>query len=160
MQKAKFKMSKISLLIISIANPILIGVYKDGRLEETIKGDGKTSDVLPQIVDELLKKTSICELIYVNGPGSYMSIKLAYIFLKTLSITLDIPFLAISGFDLNNNSPIKALGKKYFFLDKNGEIKMRFLDDNEIINDFELPLVIDYEKCFADTLPNYQLPVV
>jgi len=153
-------MSKISLLVISIANPILIGVYKEGNLKETIKGYGKTSDVLPKIIDELLKKMSIGELIYVNGPGSYMSIKLAYIFLKTLSITLNIPFLALSGFDVNNNSPIKALGKKYFFLDENNEIKMRFLDDDEIVNDFVLPLVINYEKCFSDTLPNYQLPAV
>ncbi|MBI3873599.1 MAG: hypothetical protein HY307_01035 [Arcobacter sp.] len=153
-------MSKISLFIISISSPILVGIYKNGILEKTIKSDGKTSDILPNIVNEILKKTKIDELIYVNGPGSYMSIKLAYIFLKTLSITLDIPFFALSGFDTNGNSPIKALGKKYFFLDENNEIKMRFLDADETVKEFHLPQIIDYSLCFNDTLPNYQLPAV
>lgn len=151
---------KTTLFIISIANPILIGIYKDGILDETIAKDGKTSDVLPNIVDQILEKTTIDEIIYVNGPGSYMSIKIAYIFLKTLSITLDIPFLAISGFDLNGKSPIKALGQKYFFLNNDNEIKMRFLEDDETVKSFSLPQKIDYSLCLADTLPNYQLPAV
>jgi tRNA A37 threonylcarbamoyladenosine modification protein TsaB len=151
---------KTTLFIISIANPILIGIYKNGTLEETIEKEGKTSDILPHTVDEILKTTSIDEIIYVNGPGSYMSIKIAYIFLKTLSISLDIPFLAISGFDLNGNSPIKALGQKYFFLDNNNEISLRFLEVDEKINSFHLPTKINYSLCFVDTLPNYQLPAV
>jgi tRNA A37 threonylcarbamoyladenosine modification protein TsaB len=151
---------KTTLFIISIANPILIGIYKNGILTETIEKEGKTSDILPHIVNQILEKQTIDEIIYVNGPGSYMSIKIAYIFLKTLSITLDVPFLAISGFDTNGNSPIKALGQKYFFLDINSEIKMRSLELNEIINNFVLPEEINYELCFADTLPNYQLPAV
>ncbi len=151
---------KATLFVISIANPILIGIYKNGILEETIENDGKTSDILPHIVNQILEKQNIDEIIYVNGPGSYMSIKIAYIFLKTLSITLDIPFLAISGFSVNANSPIKALGQKYFFLDSDGEIKTRFLDENEKLNNFILPQKIHYSLCFEDTLPNYQLPVV
>lgn len=151
---------KTTLFIISIANPILIGIYKNGTLDETIQEEGKTSDILPHVVDEILKNHDLNEIVYVNGPGSYMSIKIAYIFLKTLSITLDIPFLAISGFDVNSNSPIKALGQKYFFLDNDGEIKMRFLEADEKINNFTLPQKIDYELCFEDTLPNYQLPAV
>lgn len=106
---------KTTLFVISIANPILIGIYRDGTLEKIIEKYGKTSDILPNTVDNILQTTSIDEIIYVNGPGSYMSIKITYIFLKTLSITLNIPFMAISGFDVNNNSPIKALGQKYFF---------------------------------------------
>ncbi len=151
---------KTTLLVISIANPILIGLYKDGSLIETIKSQEKTSDILPTIVDEILKKESLNEIIYVNGPGSYMSIKIAYIFLKTLSITLEADFLALSGFDLNQNSPIKALGKKYFYKDENGKINLRFLEDGEIIEPFSLPQKIDYSLCLQDTLPNYQLPAV
>jgi tRNA A37 threonylcarbamoyladenosine modification protein TsaB len=151
---------KTTLFIISIANPILIGIYKDDTLEETFQCDGKTSDVLPHTIDTILKNHTLDEIIYVNGPGSYMSIKIAYIFLKTLSITLDIPFLAISGFDTNGNSPIKALGQKYFYLDSDSEIKMRFLEDDEKVNSFKLPEKIDYSLCFKDTLPNYQLPAV
>jgi tRNA A37 threonylcarbamoyladenosine modification protein TsaB len=151
---------KTTLFVISIANPILIGIYKDGTLEQIIEKEGKTSDILPYTVDEILQTTSIDEILYVNGPGSYMSIKITYIFLKTLSITLDVPFMAISGFDVNNNSPIKALGQKYFFLESNNEIKMRFLEENEVVNGFALPKKINYHLCILDTLPNYQLPVV
>lgn len=151
---------KTTLFVISIANPILIGIYKNGTLETTLEGDGKTSDILPNIIHKVLQEEEIHELIYVNGPGSYMSIKIAYIFLKTLSISLDIPFLAVSGFSTNENSPIKALGKKYFFLNKNKEIDLRFLEENETLRNFSLPQNIDYSICVQDTLPNYQLPVV
>ncbi len=151
---------KTTLFVISIANPILIGLYKDGNLEKTIESVGKTSDILPHIVDDILKEHTLNEIIYVNGPGSYMSIKIAYLFLKTLSITLGSEFLAISGFALNENSPIKALGKKYFYQEDNGEIQMRFLEENELLIPFSLPNKIDYQKCTTDTLPNYQLPAV
>lgn len=151
---------KATLFVISIANPILIGIYKDGTLEQTIEKEGKTSDILPHTINEILQTTSLDEILYVNGPGSYMSIKIAYIFLKTLSISLNIPFLAISGFDVNGNSPIKALGQKYFFLETNNEINMRFLEENEVVNGFVLPEKINYHRCILDTLPNYQLPVV
>jgi hypothetical protein len=45
----------ISILVISITSPILIGVYKNNNLMETISKEGKTSDVLPIIFDKLLK---------------------------------------------------------------------------------------------------------
>jgi tRNA A37 threonylcarbamoyladenosine modification protein TsaB len=88
-----------------------------------------------------------------------MAIKVGYIFLKTFSQVKDIPFFACSGFELNNNSPIKALGKKYFYQDGD-EIKMRFLEEDEILEDFKLPQKIDLNIFSTDTLPNYQLPVV
>jgi tRNA A37 threonylcarbamoyladenosine modification protein TsaB len=162
MQKIELNLNetKTSLFVISISSPILIGIYSDGVLEGTIKSDGKTSDILPNIIDGILKNRQIDELIYVNGPGSYMSIKLAYIFLKTLSITKNMNFFAISGFQTNKNSPIKALGKKYFVLNSDGNIDVRFLEENEKIDEFMLPDKIDYNKCSNDTLPNYQLPAV
>ena len=151
---------KTTLLVLSISDPILIGIYKDGFLEELFRKEGKTSEVLPLCVEEILKKEEIDELIYVNGPGGYMSIKITYIFLKTLSITLGIPFLAMSGFECNQNSPIKALGKKYFYLQEDGVIGTRFLEEDEKIEIFELPSILDYAKCSYDPLPNYQLPAV
>lgn len=151
---------KTTLFVISIANPILIGLYEDEILKKVIEKDGKTSDILPSTVNDILKSHTLDEIIYVNGPGSYMSIKISYLFLKTLSITLGSKFLAVSGFTLNENSPIRALGKKYFFQDDSGEIKMRFLEDDEVLKPFNLPHQIDYQKCIEDTLPNYQLPAV
>lgn len=148
------------LFIISISNPIQIGIYKDNKLIEHISKEGKTSDILPEIINNILKVNTISSIYYVNGPGSYMAIKVAYIFLKTISQMKNISFLACSGFELNKNSPIKALGKKYFILKENDQIDVDFLKEENEIYDFTLPLTLDKSIFFENTLPNYQLPVI
>jgi hypothetical protein len=91
-----------------------------------------------------------------------MAIKIAYIFLKTISIVNKINLYAVNGFDFNNNSPIKSLGKKYFFrhnkLD-NDNITIAFLN-NELIEKFILPEKFVDIKYSEDILPKYNLPVV
>ncbi|MCK5110012.1 MAG: hypothetical protein KAQ94_00735 [Arcobacteraceae bacterium] len=149
----------INVLVISISNPILVGIYENNKLIETISKEGKTSDVLPMIFDKVLKEYNIDEILYVNGPGSFMAIKVAYMFLKTLSIINDISFKACDGFYFNNNSPIKALAKKYFFKSKDGKIEINFLKDKKL-EDFKLPQVLDIKIFSEDSLPNYNLPAV
>jgi len=150
-------------LVISISNPILIGIYDNDELIDTISQDGKTSDVLPLLFEQILTKYNLNSIYYVNGPGSYMAIKIAYIFLKTISIVNKIELYAVSGFDFNNNSPIKALGKKYFFRDNNklddDKITIEFLNDT-IIEDFKVPQNLTNIKYSEDTLPQYNLPAV
>ena len=152
--------NNISVLVISISNPILVGIYENDNLLETISSDGKTSDVLPDIFRNIIKKYSITSILYANGPGSYMAIKVAYIFLKTLCITNNINFKAADAFNFNNNSPIKALGKKYFFKAQNDKIIIDFLEDNEEIKDFTLPDKLNRSIFTNNTLPNYNLPAV
>ena len=147
------------VLVISISNPILIGIYENENLIKEHKLEGKTSDLLPQLFEEILKQYDINRVNYVNTPGSYMAIKVSYVFLKTISITKNIEFRACSGFEFNNNSPIKALGKKYFIQDEN-EIKVDFLEKDCIIRDFELPKSIDKINFNKQTLPIYNLPAV
>ena len=161
MQKHKILGIKLSykILVISIAKPILVGLYKDNKLLKTITQDGKTSDVLPRIFDEILKEYTIEEILYINGPGSFMAIKVAYIFLKTLSIVNNISLKACDGLSFNSNSPIKALGKKYFFKNNNGKIYIDFLEDKNI-EDFKLPQTLDINIFSEDSLPNYNLPAV
>ena len=149
----------IEVLVISISNPILIGIYKNENLIKEYKLEGKTSDLLPQLFEEILDKYEINRLNYVNTPGSYMAIKVSYVFLKTVSITKNIELRACSGFEFNENSPIKALGKKYFIQDKN-EVKVDFLEKDSIIRDFELPKSIDKINFNKQTLPIYNLPAV
>ncbi len=149
----------IEVLVITISNPLLIGIYEDKKLIKEIKLDGLTSDVLPILFQDLLKKFDIKKIAYVNTPGSFMSIKIAYIFLKTLSQIKNIEFLAVSGFIFNQNSPIKALGKKYFIND-NGSIKVDFLPEFCKIQDFELTKSIENINFSQDTLPIYNLPAV
>ena len=147
------------VLVISISKPLLIGVYANSKLIKTYEDEGMTSDVLPVIFDDILKKYNISKISYVNTPGSYMAIKVAYVFLKTICLTKNIEFQACSGFEFNENSPIKALGKKYFINDK-GNIKVDFLDKNSKIHDFKLPDVLDNVNFTSETLPIYNLPAV
>ncbi len=147
------------ILVITISNPLLIGIYENKKLIKTYQNDGMTSDILPMLFDEILKSYSIDNIYYVNTPGSYMAIKVAYVFLKTISIIKNIPLKACSGFQFNENSPIKALGKKYF-INENGVVKVDFLENNCKIHDFKLPNVLNDLKYTLETLPIYNLPAV
>jgi hypothetical protein len=149
----------IKVVVISISSPILVGIYKKNKLCYTIRKDGKTSDVLPIIFDEILSKFYIDKIIYVNGPGSFMAIKVAYIFLKTLSIVKGIKLKAVEAFEFNDNTPVRALGKKYFFKDEDGKMKMKLLDTNSKIREFKLPEILK-DIGTDDILPTYNLPVV
>ena len=149
----------IEILVITISNPLLIGIYENKQLIKEYKLDGKTSDLLPSLFERLLKDYNIKKIIYVNSPGSFMSIKVAYIFLKTISITKNIELNACEGFEFNQNSPIKALGKKYFIKDEN-KIKVDFLEKDCIIHDFNLPMCIEKYNFNEETLPIYNLPAV
>lgn len=149
----------IEVLVITISNPLLIGIYKNKNLIKEIQLDGLTSDKLPIVFKDLLKDFDIKSIAYVNTPGSFMSIKIAYIFLKTISQIKNIDFLAIDGFTFNQNSPIKALGKKYF-INNNGLIKVDFLQNVCKIQDFKLPKSVENIKFYKDTLPIYNLPAV
>ena len=149
----------MDILVISVANPILIGVYEDKKLIQTFTQDGKSSDIIPKIFSKISEQYVIKRLFYVNAPGSYMAIKVAYVFLKTISIAKKIPLYASSGFNFNQNSPIKALGKKYFIYNK-GEINIEFIQEDEKIEKFVLPTYLDETIFSTNNLPQYNLPAV
>lgn len=149
----------IEVLVISISKPLLVGVYENKQLIKTYEDEGMTSDILPLIFENILNNFNLEKIYYVNTPGSYMAIKVAYVFLKTISITKNIELKACSGFEFNENSPIKALGKKYFINDEN-DIKVDFLDNKSKICDFKLPKVLEDIKFTSETLPIYNLPAV
>ena len=149
----------IEVLVISISKPLLIGIYKNKELIKEYKLEGKTSDLLPSLFSDILKEYEVKRINYVNSPGSYMAIKVAYIFLKTISISKNIELMACNGFEFNENSPIKALGKKYFIQNED-KIKVDFLEKDDIIRDFKLPNNIDKINFNKQTLPIYNLPAV
>ena len=95
-----------------------------------------------------------------NGPGSFMAIKVSFVFLKTLSITKQIPLFGCDGFYFNQNSPIKAVGNR-FFMKKNGNISTEIFDGNkEDIKPFVLPSFLDKTIFKEDVEPIYVLPAV
>ncbi|MDK9694346.1 MAG: hypothetical protein OEL19_08905, partial [Sulfurimonas sp.] len=75
----------VDIVFITLSSPILVGVYEEQKLIETIQSSQKSSDVLPKIFEDLTEKYTIKALFYTNGPGSFMAIKIAYIFLKSMT---------------------------------------------------------------------------
>ncbi|CAI6144240.1 MAG: hypothetical protein SPLUMA2_SPLUMAMAG2_01840 [uncultured Sulfurimonas sp.] len=148
----------IDVLLIALTSPIKIGVYENSKLIESIESEERSSDILPLIFKDLQKKYKIEKLFYANGPGSFMAIKVAYIFLKSLSILKNIPLFATDAFYFNKNGPIKAIGKLHF-VKIASEIKTQKLEiAPEVI--FTLPDVLDYNEFSTDAAPLYMIGAV
>ncbi len=154
----KALLSSYEILIISIASPLLLGVYKDGELIETIESKEKTSDILLKFLSELLTKYNYKRVVYTSGPGSYMAIKLTYITLRSLEILNNIGFDACEAFTLNNNKPIKAMGKLYFVKENNTIITKKF--DEVLEQRFALPSMLSEVTILDNNKPLYILPAV
>jgi len=146
----------IDIVIIPISSPIKIGVYKNKILIKEVISNEMTSDFLPKFFDNILNEYKIDNIIYSKGPGSYMSIKLTYIFLKTLKIVKNINILAVDGFYFNKNSPIKAVGNR-FFVKENDTITIK---KAEVTNSFELPKKLKFEDFSKEIEPLYILNAV
>jgi len=154
----KVLLSSYEIVIVSIASPLLLGVYRDGELIETIETKEKTSDVLLKLLSKLSEKYNYKRVIYTSGPGSYMAIKLTYITLRTLEILNNITFDACEAFTLNNNKPIKAMGKLYFVKENNTIITKKF--DEVLEQRFELPSMLSEVTILENNKPLYILPAV
>ena len=149
---------RYELLIISIASPLILGVYEDGMLIQTISRDKKTSEVLLPLVKECLDRYDISTIIYTRGPGSYMAIKLTYIILKTIEIMQGIKCVGCSGFSLNGGEPIKAVGNLYFIKEKETIITKKY--EQPVNVKFTLPQSIQDLELDEESTPDYILPAV
>ncbi|MFA6628326.1 MAG: hypothetical protein AB7U44_08935 [Sulfuricurvum sp.] len=145
-------------VVVALGTPVLVGVYENGVLVETIRSEGMGSDVLAEIFDPLCKRYSFSHFIYAKGPGSFMGIKVTYLFLKTLSIVQKVPLLATDAFFFNQNSPIKAVGKLYF-VKNSSTIALEPLEAPQM-NAFVLPETIEIENFDSDNLPYYGIDAV
>jgi len=148
----------VDIVLIALSSPIQIGIYKNNILLETIKSEEKSSDILPKLYSEIFEKYEVDRLFYANGPGSFMAIKVAYIFLKSISILKKIPLFATDAFYFNNKEPIKAIGK-LCFVKISSEIETHKL---EIVPNgkFTLPDVLDYKEFNKNIAPLYVIGAV
>ncbi|MDA7818027.1 hypothetical protein N9A28_07540 [Sulfurimonas sp.] len=151
-------LKEVDLLFITLSSPIQIGVYENSKLIDTISSDEKSSDILPIIYKDLTSKYDIKKLFYANGPGSFMAIKVAYIFLKSMSVLEKIPLFATDAFKFNQNQPIKAIGK-LFFVKLSSEIKTQKLETVPSM-EFKLPDVLDYNEFSTTSTPLYSIGAV
>lgn len=161
MQEALLKCrekSAAKLLVIGVVSPLKAAIYIEGKLEESFTVEGKSSEVLPGLLHDLLYRYRLEAIYYANGPGSFMAIKVAYVMLKTLSIALNIPLFAADAFSFNGNRPIKAVGSSFFVKD-DGKIRIVSGVDCETPS-FEPPEVLDTEIFSKRSEPLYVLPAV
>jgi len=135
-----------------------IGFYKESSLVEVKEYEGLTSDILLPILSDILKEHSVEKIIYTNGPGSHMATKIAFVLLKTLQIIKDIPIFSVSAFELNNNKPIKALGKLYFIKEKENIITKRF--EKEPTGNFYMPKSLNELRISNSIEPKYEIGAV
>ncbi|TQR31285.1 glycoprotease [Campylobacter sp. MIT 99-7217] len=133
----------------------MLGVYKDELLFEKYQSDERASEFLPKILQNLLEKYSLEKLIYANGPGSFMGIKISFLCFQTLSIVKNIPMFAVSGFELNGFKPISA-NNQLCFVYENKQISLQKAAGAE----FFLPDHLSCLNLSEDILPFYFIDAV
>jgi len=156
----------VDVIIVCIASPILIGVYENNTLIEKIEKNGRISDILILQYEYLKSKYEIKSFLYTNSPGSFLSIKLTYLFLCTIKLVKEIHINSIDGFYFNENNPIKGIFSQQF-VKKNGKIILEKLKADSIksktFKNFHLPDDFDFNshsKLSNLIEPNYIIPAV
>ncbi len=145
-------------VVIALTSPILVGIYKDGVLVERFESAEQSSDALPELFERILKKYTLSTIVYAKGPGSFMAIKIAYLYLKTLSIVLGCRLLAGDAFYFNGNRPLKAVGKLYFVKIADTIETKKF--ETPVPADFRLPSKLNLNDFSDDALPYYGIGAV
>jgi len=135
-----------------------LGIYKNGVLDDKIILEGMASDVLLKKVNSILDTYDIEKIIYVNGPGSHMATKLTYVMLESIRVVRGIEFFGCSAFELNDASPVKAIGNLYFIKEKETIMTQKF--DEKLNQTYELKELLDDIVIERDNKPNYILPAV
>jgi len=124
----------------------------------TFETTDQTSEALPLMFEGILKEYTPNRLFFARGPGSFMAIKITYIFLRTISIALGVPLFACDGFVFNEGRPIRAMRNLYFMKEANEITTIRLEDSVE--QHFTLPQILN-EDLFNDEIePLYMLPAV
>ena len=148
-----------TIVVNPLPSPVEIGIYgSDGLLVEQRKIDGYVSEILVEAMLSVLEEYEVGEIVYVNGPGSRMGVKLAYVALKTVELLENIPLRACSAFELNGGSPIKAMGSLYVVKEKETIITKKL--EGEVEERFDMPESVDEISIEESNLPDYRIPAV
>lgn len=165
------KMRKVLILPNVGGEPVLVGVYNANlALCEEFALARPISDALVPLFVELEKEgVEFDTLYFVRGPGSFMALKLLYLFAKTLEIAKGIKLFATHAFHFNANSPIKAYGDCYFVCEnteKTAQVSSEFgimvkkFTTIPHIAPFTLPKILDTSLFDTNLKPLYLLPPI
>jgi len=151
-------MPEVDIVVIELSTPILVGIYQNGNLVKSLSSSQMSSEALPTLFKEIIGHYKINHIVYARGPGSFMAIKIAYIFLRTLCIVNNIKLLGADAFVFNDNQPIKAFGQLYF-MQSNGTITTQKFEEPQTAC-FKLPKKFELSDYSEETAPLYVLPAV
>ena len=139
-------------MVLSLCSPTQIGVYKNGKLSYALRSEEKAGDYLACAFSDILQKEKkIDEILYANGPGSFLGLKLAYLFLSALAMTQAVNFFAIDIFEITREVPAN---KGFVFIKNKGSISTVSGSLSCIL----LPKHIDNLSKSSDLEPFYFLP--
>lgn len=149
----------IRFLFLTVTSPFSLGIYQENELIKEYMASGKASDVLPPMIDEVIKEFAPDEIYYTNGPGNHMSLKIAFVCLKALCVIKKIPLYGVSPFVFNGNSPIKAFGNSYF-VSTLGKIEVEIFEEEPTLLPAALPKCVRFEELKGSDEPLFLLSVV
>ncbi|GAA6991008.1 tRNA (adenosine(37)-N6)-threonylcarbamoyltransferase complex dimerization subunit type 1 TsaB [Helicobacter pylori] len=153
---------ELDLVLISLGEGVLLGVYQNNFLCASYTSKSKTSEALVEVFSQLFKDfknptlPAIKGVYYAKGPGSFTSLKLTHVFLHTLALIHDFELYSTTGFDFNDNTPILAYANKYF-VSKERESLTDFKDLKIVPKDFKLPPFLEKDKFTQLNTPFYIL---
>lgn len=106
---------KVSVLLISATRPMRLAVYDEtGARIESHESDAPATESLYPLFKSIDDRYEITRLAYAKGPGSFMGLKLGYVFLQSFALARKLPFTAASSFALSGGNPVHAHGKRWF----------------------------------------------
>lgn len=145
----------VELLFITLGSPLQIGIYENGELKKSLSSDKPSSEAITELLGELKKQYKITKIIYANGPGSFMGLKVAFVALSVFCAVYGCEFGAVSGFELNSGAPIAAK-KGFSFVLNDGKISLEACDGVSA----SLPQSLENLSISSEVLPNYVLDAV
>ena len=153
-----------TLFIDTHLNDILVFLLDDGKVikQNSVIGRKNNSEVMFSTIKEVIDGTNLDEIIVVNGPGSFTSVRLGVTIAKTLAYTLNIPIKTISSLEvsaISNNTYKVSIsdGNGCYLGEFNKEYKpikdYIYVNNSELINiknleEYKNDYKIDVEKVY------------
>lgn len=149
----------VTVLLISASRPMRLAVYdRAGAKLESFESDAPATESFYPLFKAIDEQYAIEKLAYARGPGSFMGLKLGYVFMQTLALARNLPFAAASSFALSGGAPVHAHGKRWF-VPQGNEVSVQTFDpapENRLLP----PDRLDLSLFDTNTEPDYLMPAV
>ena len=149
----------VTLLLLSAQTPLCVGLYDaSGVLVRRYERTGQISQVLYPLFREIGAEFEVVALAYARGPGSFMGLKLGFVFLRSFAIAKKIPMRSASSFFFSAGAPIVATRHSAYLLsdDKISLCRLESAPENRM----QLPKRVDFEALDEPLEPLYIQPAV